>query len=312
MLRAETKKAQRKPFARFRKNRELLFLALPGIALITLVNYVPMYGLVVPFLRYNGTQGLFASEWVGLKNFQFLFSGGDAWRITRNTLTFNLIGITLGLVCAVAFALMLYELSAKFVKAYQSVLFVPFFLSWVVASYIGLSVLDMQHGVLNRIISLFGGEPKLWYNTPRYWYFIIPLANLWKTLGYNTLIYYAALVGIDPELYEAATLDGARKMQKVRYISIPMIKRIMVLLTLLALGNMIRADFGLFFQFTRDSKSLYAVTDVIDTYVFRALRNLGNVGMSSAASLYQSVVGLVMILLANWLVRKIDSGNELF
>jgi len=303
----------RKPFARFRKNWELLMLAIPGIGFFLIFNYVPMYGVLLPFRRYDARiGGLMGGEWVGLRNFEFLFRGGDAWRITRNTIVFNMIFITLGLIVAVIFALMLYELGARFVKAYQTVLFIPFFLSWVVVSYIGLSVLDMQHGILNRIIEFFGGQPRLWYNTPRYWYVILPLANLWKGVGFGTLIYYTTLIGIDPELYEASTLDGARKLQQIRYISLPLIKPIMIMLTLLAFGGMIRADFGLFFQFTRDSSMLYPVTDVIDTYVFRALRQLGNIGMSAAAGFYQSVVGMITILLANWAVRRFDKDSALF
>jgi len=299
---------------RFKKNWGLFALALPGIIFIGIFNYVPMYGVLLPFRRYDARiGGLLGGEWVGLRNFQFLFRGGDALRITRNTVVFNLIFITLGLVVAVIFALMLYELASKFVKLYQTVLFIPFFLSWVVVSYIGFAVLDMQHGYLNRIIGFFGGSSRLWYNTPNYWWVIMPLANLWKGVGFGTLIYYTSLTSIDPELYEAATLDGARKLQMIRYISLPMIKPIMIMLTLLALGGMIRADFGLFFQFTRDSVMLYPVTDVIDTYVFRALRQLGNVGMSAAAGFYQSVVGLVCILFANWLVRRFDDkDNALF
>jgi putative aldouronate transport system permease protein len=303
--------AARKPFARFRKNWELLALALPGIAFVVVFNYLPMYGLVLPFLKYDGSKGLLGGTWVGLQNFRYLFSG-DAWRITRNTIVFNLIFVFLGLVCAVAFALMLYEMGKRSVKLYQTVLFVPFFVSWVVAAYIGLSVLDMQYGLLNKIIGFFGGGPKLWYITPRYWYFILPLANLWKGLGYGTLIYYTSLLGIDPDLYEAATLDGAKYMQKVRYISLPMIRHIIIMLTILAIGGMIRADFGLFFSFTINSRALYPVTDVIDTYVYRALRQLGNLGMSSAAGMYQSVVGFFLILSANWIVRKIDKDYALF
>jgi putative aldouronate transport system permease protein len=304
---------KRKRFIRFRKNWELLLLAVPGIAFFVVFNYIPMYGVALPFFRYDARRGgLLSGDFVGFRNFEFLFRGGDAWRITRNTVAFNLVFITLGLIVAVMFALMLYELGSRFVKTYQTILFIPFFLSWVVVSYIGLSVLDMQHGFLNSAIEFFGGTPRAWYNTPRYWIFILPLANLWKGVGFGTLIYYTSLIGIDPELYEAATLDGAKKLQQIRYISIPMIKPIMIMLTLLALGGMIRADFGLFFQFTRDSSLLYPVTDVIDTYVFRALRQLGNVGMAAAAGFYQSFVGLITILLANWAVRRLDKDSALF
>ncbi|MDR2751560.1 MAG: ABC transporter permease subunit [Clostridiales bacterium] len=296
---------------RFQKNKELFFLALPGTLLFFVFSYLPLYGLILPFKNYKANEGFFKSAWAGFNNFRFLFSG-DAWRITRNTVGFNAIFIALSLIVSVSFALMLFELSAKFVKLYQTVLFIPYFISWVVASYIGMCLLDMNYGFLNRIIEFFGGEAKLWYNTPKYWYVIAPLANLWKGVGYSTIIYYTALLGINAELYEAAELDGARKWQRVIHISLPMIKPLIIMLTLMSIGGIIRSDFGLFFSFTTDSKALYPVTDVIDTYVYRALRKLQDVGMSSAAGLYQSVVGFVLVLASNWMVRKVDPESSLF
>jgi putative aldouronate transport system permease protein len=305
------KKKKISPAMRFQKNKELFFLALPGTLLFFVFSYLPLYGLILPFKNYKANEGFFKSAWAGFNNFRFLFSG-DAWRITRNTVGFNAIFIALSLIVSVSFALMLFELSAKFVKLYQTVLFIPYFISWVVASYIGMCLLDMNYGFLNRIIEFFGGEAKLWYNTPKYWYVIAPLANLWKGVGYSTIIYYTALLGINAELYEAAELDGARKWQRVIHISLPMIKPLIIMLTLMSIGGIIRSDFGLFFSFTTDSKALYPVTDVIDTYVYRALRKLQDVGMSSAAGLYQSVVGFVLVLASNWMVRKVDPESSLF
>ncbi|MDR1640169.1 MAG: ABC transporter permease subunit [Clostridiales bacterium] len=296
---------------RFQKNKELFFLALPGTLLFFVFSYLPLYGLILPFKNYKANEGFFKSAWAGFNNFRFLFSG-DAWRITRNTVGFNAIFIALSLIVSVSFALMLFELSARFVKLYQTVLFIPYFISWVVASYIGMCLLDMNYGFLNRIIEFFGGEANLWYNTPKYWYVIAPLANLWKGVGYSTIIYYTALLGINAELYEAAELDGARKWQRVIHISLPLIKPLVIMLTLMSIGGIIRSDFGLFFSFTTDSKALYPVTDVIDTYVYRALRKLQDVGMSSAAGLYQSVVGFVLVLASNWMVRKVDPESSLF
>jgi putative aldouronate transport system permease protein len=181
-----------------------------------------------------------------------------------------------------------------------------------VASYIGQSILDMNYGVLNGLIGFFGGEPKLWYNTPKYWYIIAPIASLWKGVGYSTIIYYTSLLGIDPDLYEAAALDGVKGWQKIWHISLPLIKPVIMMLTLMSIGGIIRSDFGLFYSFTNNSAALYPATDVIDTYVFRALRKLGDVGMSSAAGFYQSVVGFVLVLASNWLVRRFDSENALF
>ena len=296
-----------------RRHAGLLFLALPGLGLFFLFNYVPLYGLILPFKRYNYADGLWGSPWAEplLDNFRYLFAG-DAWKITINTLLFNSIFIIVGLVTGIAFALMLYGLSAKFVKAYQTVLFIPFFLSWVVVGYVGLSLMDMQHGLFNQMITSGGGEPVLWYNTPRLWYFILPLANVWKGIGYGTIIYYTALINIDPELYEAASLDGASKVQMIWSISLPLIKPLAIMLVLLQVGQIIRADFGLFFNFTQDSTMLYPVTDVIDTYVYRALRRLGDVGMASAAGFYQSVVGFALVVTANFVVKKLDPESALF
>ena len=298
-------------FRHIRKNRELWLLALPGVLLFVIFSYIPLYGLVLPFKNYSITKGFWGSPWAGVQNFLYLFNG-DAWKITRNTIVFNAIFILLGLVVAVSFALILFEMSSRFVKVYQTILFIPFFLSWVVVSYVGVSVLDMKYGLLNKIIEALGGDAMAWYMVPKYWYVILPIANLWKGVGYGTIIYYTALMGVDVELYEAAAIDGATRLQQVRAISIPMLKPLMVMLTLMSIGGIIRADFGLFYSFTLDSKPLYAVTDVIDTYVFRALRQLGDVGMSSAAGLYQSLVGFILVLGSNWLVRRLDPENALF
>jgi putative aldouronate transport system permease protein len=295
----------------FNKNKELFFLALPSVFFILIFNYIPMYGLILPFKNFRIGQGFFKSEWVGLNNFKYLFTT-DALSITKNTVMFNTIFIILGLVFAVGFALMLFELSAKFVKIYQTVLFFPYFISWVVASYVFLGLFDMDYGFLNRIITSSGGEAVLWYMEPKYWIFILPIANLWKGVGYGTIIYYTGLMGIDSELFEAANLDGASRLQQVRHISIPMLKPLIIMITLMSIGGIVKADFGLFFNLTRDSAALYPVTDVIDTYVYRALRKLGDVGMSSAAGFYQSVVGFLLILLSNYLVRKVDPENSLF
>ncbi|MCL2050700.1 MAG: ABC transporter permease subunit [Lachnospiraceae bacterium] len=294
-----------------KKHAGLLFLALPGLGLFFLFNYIPLYGLILPFKNYNYADGLWGSPWSGFANFRYLIAG-DAWKITVNTLLFNAIFIVIGLITGIAFALMLYELSAKFVKVYQTMLFIPFFLSWVVVSYVGLALMDMQYGLLNQLLESMGGEPVLWYNTPKLWFAILPVANLWKGIGYGTLIYYTALLGVDPELYEAAALDGASRLRQIWHISLPMIKPLAIMLTLLNIGNIIRADFGLFFNFTRDSTMLYPVTDVIDTYVYRALRRLGDIGMSSAAGFYQSVVGFILVVIANATVKKIDPDSALF
>jgi len=295
----------------FNKNKELFFLSLPAMIFLIVFNYLPMYGILLPFKYTRIGESFWESKWVGFENFKYLFSN-DAYRITRNTVIFNIVFIIIGLIGAVGLALMLFELSARFVKLYQTILLFPYFLSWVVASYVFLGLLDMNYGLLNKIIVSLGGEAILWYNEPKYWIFILPIANLWKNVGYSTIIYYTVLINIDHELFEAADIDGASKIQKIMSISLPMLKPMITFIVLMSIGNMVKADFGLFFHLTLDSKALYPVTDVIDTYVYRALRGLGDVGMSSAAGIYQAVVGFILVLLSNALVKKFDPENSLF
>lgn len=306
-----TKLGMKKRLKLFRQNSPLLLLALPAMLLLLVFNYIPLYGLILPFKEYRIDLGFFESPWAGFENFEYLFTG-DAWRITRNTILFNAIFIVVGLIGAVGFALLLFQLTSGFVKLYQTILFIPYFISWVVASYLFLGLLDMDYGYINRLLEMFGQDPIMWYNEPKYWYVILPLANLWKGVGYSTIIYYTQLLGVDPELYEAASLDGAKKWQCVRYISLPMLKPLIVMMTLMSIGSIVKADFGLFYNLTRDSTALYPVTDVIDTYVYRALRQLGDVGMSSAAGFYQSVVGFILVLTSNFVVKKLDPENSLF
>jgi len=295
----------------FNKNKELFFLSLPAMIFLIVFNYLPMYGILLPFKYTRIGESFWESKWVGFENFKYLFSN-DAYRITRNTVIFNIVFIIIGLIGAVGLALMLFELSARFVKLYQTILLFPYFLSWVVASYVFLGLLDMNYGLLNKIIVSLGGQAILWYNEPKYWIFILPIANLWKNVGYSTIIYYTILINIDNELFEAADIDGASKLQKIWAISLPMLKPMIIFMMLMSIGKMVKADFGLFYNLTLDSKALYPVTDVIDTYVYRALRGLGDVGMSSAAGIYQAIVGFILVLLSNALVKKFDPENSLF
>jgi len=295
----------------FNKNKELFFMSLPAMIFLIVFNYLPMYGVLLPFKYTRIGESFWESKWVGFENFKYLFSN-DAFRITRNTVLFNVVFIIVGLIGAVGLALLLYELSARFVKLYQTILLFPYFLSWVIASYVFLGLLDMNYGLLNKIIVSLGGQAILWYNEPKYWIFILPIANLWKNVGYSTIIYYTILINIDNELFEAADIDGASKLQKIWAISLPMLKPMIIFMMLMSIGKMVKADFGLFYNLTLDSKALYPVTDVIDTYVYRALRGLGDVGMSSAAGIYQAIVGFILVLLSNALVKKFDPENSLF
>lgn len=300
------------------RNRALLIMILPGTIWFLIFAYLPMFGTVLAFKDFRiSRDGFFASvinsEWVGFKNFEYLFSTNDAYIITRNTILYNLFFIFMGLIIAVAFAIMLSELvNKKMAKVYQTGMFLPHFLSWVIISYFAFTFLSMDKGTLNHIITLFGGDKISWYTEPKYWPFILVLVGIWKGVGYNSVVYLASLTGIDKSYYEAAVIDGATKWKQIRYITIPLLKPLMIILTILAIGGIFRSDFGLFYQLPKDSGALYPVTNVIDTFVYRGLINMGDIGMSTAAGLYQSLVGLVLILLANYIVRKIERDHAIF
>jgi len=300
------------------RNRFMLLMILPGTIWFLIFAYLPMFGTVLAFKDFRiNPDGFFASvfnsEWVGFKNFEYLFTTNDAYIITRNTILYNLAFIILGLVIAVGFAIMLSELvNKRTAKVYQTGMFLPHFLSWVIISYFAFTFLSVDKGTLNQIITYFGGEPISWYSEAKYWPFIIIFVGIWKGVGYNSVIYLAAITGIDKSYYEAAVIDGASKWKQVRYITIPLLKPLMIILTILAIGGIFRSDFGLFYQLPKDSGALYPVTNVIDTFVYRGLINMGDIGMSTAAGLYQSFVGLVLILVANYIVRKVEKDHAIF
>jgi putative aldouronate transport system permease protein len=301
------------------KNRMWLFMVLPGTIWLLLFAYLPMFGTVIAFknFRYD-PNGFFASilnsDWVGFENFKFLFTTNDAWIITRNTILYNLVFIVLGLILAVFVAIVLSELANKRLsKIYQTGMLFPHFLSWVVVSYFVFTFLSVDRGLLNNILVWFGVEdPISWYNEAKYWPFIIVLTSMWKGIGYGSIVYLAAIVGIDKNYYEAAMIDGANKWQQIRNITIPMITPLIVILTILNIGRIFSADFGLFYQVPRDSGTLYSVTNVIDTYVYRGLTTMGDISMSTAAGLYQSVVGFTLVMLTNYLVKKVEKEYALF
>lgn len=301
------------------KNRVWLLMVLPGTIWLLLFSYLPMFGTVIAFknFRYD-PNGFFASilnsEWVGFENFKFLFNTNDAWIITRNTVLYNLVFIVVGLILAVFVAIVLSELAnKKLSKVYQTGMLFPHFLSWVVVSYFVFTFLSVDRGLLNNILVWFGVEdPISWYNEAKYWPFIIVLTSMWKGVGYGSIVYLAAIVGIDKNYYEAAMIDGANKWQQIRNITIPMITPLIVILTILNVGRIFSADFGLFFQVPRDSGPLYSVTNVIDTYVYRGITTMGDISMSTAAGLYQSIIGFALVMLTNYLVQKVDKEYALF
>lgn len=288
-------------------------MVLPGVLLLFIFCYLPMGGLVIAFKDYRFDKGIFGSDWAGLSNFAFFFKGQDAWQILYNTLVLNFSFIVCGLIAAVFIALMLFHVRRRaLVKTYQTMMMLPYFLSWVVVGCMAYGFLNPTAGVINRWLEGFGVPMIDWYAKPEYWPFILGFFSVWKSFGYNCIIYYAGLLGIDDSLFEAADLDGATYWQKIRNICLPSITPLIITMTLLSLGNIFRSDFGLFYQLTRDIGKLYKTTDVIDTYIFRALKTNGEVGMSAAVGFFQSIVGFITILTANMIVRRIEKDNALF
>ncbi len=292
----------------------LYLMLLPGVIYLFINCYIPMAGIVIAFKQYNVRDGMFGSPWVGFSNFEFLFKTNDAWLMTRNTLLYNLVFIILGTVLAIAIAIILNEIRAQMAKqVYQTVILVPYLISMVVVSYLVFAFLSNGNGFLNNtVLPMLGMEPIDWYNQPQYWPFILVIVQLWKTLGYSCILYYATICGIDRSLYEAAVVDGASRWQQIRNVTLPSLKSTIIILTLMSLGNIFRSDFGLFYQVPMDSGPLLEVTQTIDTYVYRGLMQTNNIGMSSAAGVYQSIVGFILVFAANWAVRRLDNESSLF
>jgi putative aldouronate transport system permease protein len=296
------------------RHRALYFLMLPGIIYLLLNNYIPMFGIIIAFKDYNAVKGILGSDWSGINNFKYLFATQDAFVMTRNTLGYNAVFIVVNLVLAVTMAILLNEVRSRNAKRlYQSAVLLPYFLSAVIVAYLVYSLLNPESGLVNRsILNALGVEPISWYLEPKYWPYILIITNAWKNVGYGSIIYISAMTGIDSQYYEAATIDGATKWQQVKYITIPLLVPVMVIMTLLSVGRIFYSDFGLFYQLPMQSGTLRPVTNVIDTYVYTSLITMGDIGMSSAAGVYQSVVGFILVLCSNLVVRKISPENALF
>lgn len=295
-----------------RRDRGLILLSLPAIIYIVIFNYIPLYGLILPFKDYKFSLGFLKSPWVGLDNFKFLFSSDAIFKASINTIGYNLIFIFGGAFLSVCIALMLYELGSRAVKVYQTIFFFPYFLSWAVVSYVFLALLDMDHGVLNKTIGIFGMDPIYWYSEPKYWPVILVIVAFWKGLGSGVVIYYAGLMGIDSSFYEAAKIDGASKFQQVTKISVPLLFPLITMMIILGIGRMFYSDFGMFYNVPLNSPLLYPATEVIDTFVFKLLRSMGDINISASANVYQSIVGFILVLLTNRIVKKINSELSIF
>lgn len=296
----------------FRKHFSLFSLSLPAVIYTFIFAYLPLVFLIIAFKDYRYDKGLWKSEWVGFENFEFFFHSQTAFVVTRNTILYNLAFIVLTTVIAVAIAIMMNEVRRKWIKVHQTILFLPFFLSWVVVGYIVSAFLDLQNGLFNQLLADYGFNPIHWYQEAKYWPFIIIIVHLWKSIGFSSLIYYAGIMAIDSTFYEAAKIDGASKWQMMKNITVPLILPLIIILFIVDMGKVFRADFGLFYFIPNDVSFLYNVTDVIDTYVYRSLRVVGDLGMATAVGLYQSIIGLILVLLTNYIIKKINEENSLW
>ena len=289
-------------------------MMLPGLAYLVINNYLPMPGIVVAFKNYNARDGIYGSPWAGFQNFRYLFTTNDAWVITRNTILYNLAFILVNTILAIFVAILLSEMRAKrFKKFGQSAILLPYLISWVIVSYLVFAFLSGSNGFVNNtILPLLGKDAINWYSKARNWPPIIIFANAWKTVGYSCIIYLAAIMGIDRGYYEASAIDGAGKWKQIWYITLPMLKPTVIVLTLLSIGRIFYSDFGLFYQVPMNTGALFSTTNTIDTYVYRGLIQLNNISMSAAAGLYQSLVGFILVMGSNMIVRKVDPENALF
>jgi len=300
-------------FHEVKKNRVLFLMLTPAILYFLIFRYIPMGGIYLAFTRFNYVDGIFGSPFVGMNNFRFLYISGALWTITRNTILYNIAFLIVGNVCQIAVAIFISEIVGRyFKKITQTLMFLPYFVSFVLVGLIVYSILNYETGLLNSILRSFGAGPVDIYGNITAWPFILVMFNTWKGLGYGSVIYLAAIMGIDREMYEAARIDGANIFKQIRYITLPMLKPTFIILVLLQLGNILRGQFELFYQIVGNNGTLFRVTDIIDTYVFRALVNNFDIGMGTAVGLYQSFFGFLLIITVNWIVKKVAPDYALF
>jgi putative aldouronate transport system permease protein len=300
-------------FKELRSNGWYYLMALPGLLYFLVFCYLPLPGILIAFKDYNFKDGIFGSPWAGLQNFAFYFHGDYAWRTTFNTLFINANYIVFGTVIAVGFAILLNEIRKSFFRrTYQSLMFLPYFFSAVVVGNFVYLMFSSKYGLVNQLRDLLRLAPVDWYSAPGYWVAILVGVYVWKNTGYAVILYLATIVGIDDELYEAAALDGANRWQSIRHITLPLLVPTITIVTLLAVGKIFYGDFQTIYSIVGDNGLLYETTDVIDTYVFRAVKNVGDISMPAAVGLYQSVCGFLFVLGCNWAVKKINNDNALF
>lgn len=307
-------RGKKKGKIRWKRYLPIYAIAFPGLLYLLCNNYLPMFGIVIAFKKLNFAKGIWASGWSGFDNFKFLFQSDTAWEIIRNTILYNVSFIILGTVFAVAFAIFLNEVRGRFAtRAYQTLILLPYLISWVIVSYLVFAFLGADTGLVNNsIIKPLGGAGVNWYSETKYWPFIITFVYLWKATGYAMIIYYSTLVGISQDYFEAARIDGATKWQQIKNITLPLLKPTVITMFILSVGKIFNSDFGLFYQVPKNSGVLYPVTQTIDVYVYNALMKNSDYGMSSAASVFQSVIGFILVLVANQIIRKSNEQSALF
>ena len=292
----------------------MYLMMLPGVAYLVINNYMPIPGLMLAFKKFKYPRGIWGSDWCGFKNFTFLISSKDLWLIVRNTLLYNVAFILLGTILSVTIAILLNEVrSKKLQQSFQTVILIPHLLSYVIISYIVYALFGAESGMINNSILMpLGVTPISWYTEDRYWPVILTCVYLWKSFGYSSIVYFATLVGFDRTYYEAAMVDGATTWQQISRITLPLLKPVIITLTLFSVGRIFYSDFGLFYQVPMNSGMLYETTSTIDTYVYRGLLEDNNIGRASAATFIQSIMGFILVLTANLTVRRFEKENALF
>lgn len=309
----KTDNLQKKKKRRDTTSFQLFLLGFPGMLAVLIFHYLPMFGIVIAFKKYNPNKGIFGSPWNGLDNFQFFFTTPDAVRIIRNTVLYSIDYLFLGMVFSVLTAILFYNIaSRKALKVYNTVMILPSFVSMVLISYIVYALLNPTMGLLNRVLGRFGLPDSIdWYSKPDAWPFILTIMKIWNSVGMGSIIYYAALMGIDESLFEAAKVDGATRFQQMWHIAVPHLSAVIAIQLILGFGGIFSGDFGLHYQLTRDVGILYPTTDIINTYTFRGLKD-GNMSISAAVGLVQSVMGVIMVVAVNMIVKKISPENSMF
>lgn len=296
------------------KHKSLLLMAMPAVLIMILFNYVPMFGLILAFKDFNFAKGILGSDWCGLDNFRYLFMVGEtAWRLTRNTVFYYLIFTVVNTIGSVMLAIGINEMVfSKTGRTFQSFMILPTFISYIAVSFVVYAFLKNDTGILNRLIVALGGENIRFYQDASKWPVILVIVNMWKQIGYGSVLYLSVLAGIDPNLYEAASIDGASSRQKMWYITLPMLVPMVIVRTLMGLGRIMHSDTGLFYQVTKNSPALYDTTQVLDSYVLNAIMTSTDYGVTAATTFYQSVIGFLMVVGTNLIIRKISPDNALF